>query len=132
MKILLGHINAKLGREDIFKLTIENESLHQESNDNDVRIVRSAASKNLVVKTTMFPHRNFLKSWTYPDGKTHNQIDHILINRRSHSSILDVRVFRGADNDTDHYLVVAKFWERLTVSKQTAWIFDVVRYNTGS
>jgi hypothetical protein len=28
MKILLGDLNAKVGREDIFKLTIGNESLH--------------------------------------------------------------------------------------------------------
>jgi exonuclease III len=28
-KILLGDFNAKVGREDIFKLTIENESLHE-------------------------------------------------------------------------------------------------------
>jgi hypothetical protein len=32
-------INAKLGREDIFKLTVGSESLHQEFNDNGVRIV---------------------------------------------------------------------------------------------
>jgi hypothetical protein len=89
MKILLGHVNTKLGREDIFKMTIGDECLHQDSNDNDVRIVRSATSKNLVVKTTMFPHRKFRKSWTHLDGKTHNQIDHILIERRWKSSILD-------------------------------------------
>jgi hypothetical protein len=34
MKILLGDFNAKVGREDIFKPTIGNESLHQISNDN--------------------------------------------------------------------------------------------------
>jgi hypothetical protein len=33
MKILLGDLNAKLGREDIFKLISENEILHEISND---------------------------------------------------------------------------------------------------
>ena len=39
MKILLVDFNAKVGRENIFKPTIENESLHQDNNDNGVRIV---------------------------------------------------------------------------------------------
>jgi hypothetical protein len=43
-----------------------------------------------------------------PDGKPHNQIDHILIDRSRHSSVLHVRSFRAADCATDHYLVVAK------------------------
>jgi len=125
MKILLGNFNAKLGRENIFKPTIGNESLHQHSNDNGVRVVSFATSKNLVVKSTMFPHRNIHKyTWTSPDGKTHNQIDHVLIDRRRHTSILYVRSFRGADCDTDHYLVVAKLRERLTVRKQAAQKFD--------
>jgi len=42
MKILLGYFNAKLGREDIYKSKIRNESIHQESNDNGVRIVNFA------------------------------------------------------------------------------------------
>jgi hypothetical protein len=37
-KVLLGNFNAKLGREDIFKPTTENESLHKISNDNGVRV----------------------------------------------------------------------------------------------
>ena len=71
MKILLGDFNAKVGRENSFKPTIANESLHQHSNDNDVRIVTFATSKNLVVKSTMFPHRNIQKyTRTSLDGKT--------------------------------------------------------------
>ena len=79
MKNLLGDFNAKVGRENIFKPTIGNESLHQDSNDNGVRRVNFATSKNLVVKSTIFPHRNFHKyTWTSPDGQTHNQVDHLL------------------------------------------------------
>ena len=40
MKILLGDFNAKVGRENIFKPTIGNDSLHQGSNENGVRIVK--------------------------------------------------------------------------------------------
>jgi endonuclease/exonuclease/phosphatase family metal-dependent hydrolase len=107
MKILLGDFNAKVGRENIFKPIIGNESLHQDSNDNGVRIVNFATSKNLVVKITMFQHLNIYKyTWTSPDGQTHSQIDHILVDRRWHSSVLDVRSFRGADCDTERYLVM--------------------------
>jgi hypothetical protein len=78
----------------------------------------------------MFQHRNIHKFiWISSDGKTHNQIDHISIDRRWHSSILDVRSFRAADCDTDHYLVVAKFRERLPVSKQTTHRIHIERFN---
>ena len=55
MKILLGDFNAKVGKGTILKPTIGNDSLHQFSNDNDVKIVHLATSKNLVVKSKMFP-----------------------------------------------------------------------------
>jgi hypothetical protein len=91
MKILLLDFNAKGGEGDIFKPTIGNESLHEISNDNGVRLV-NFTSKKLRFKSTMFPHRNIHKyTWTSPDGKTHNQIDQILVDRRRHSNVLDVR-----------------------------------------
>jgi hypothetical protein len=46
MKILLGDFSAKVGREDIFKPTIGNERLQEISNDNGVRLVNFAISKN--------------------------------------------------------------------------------------
>jgi exonuclease III len=72
MKILLGDFNAKVGRRDIFKPTIRNESLCEISNDNRVGVVNFAISKNLIVKSTMFPHHNI-----------HKFIGHLLMERRT-------------------------------------------------
>jgi hypothetical protein len=82
--------------ENLFKQTIGHGSLHEYSNDNGVRVVNVVTSQNLVAKSTMFPHQNIHKyTWTYPDGKTHNQIARVLIDRRWHSSIFDLRFFQG-------------------------------------
>ena len=62
MNILLGDFNAKVGRKKVFKPTIGNESLHQYSNDNGVRIVSFATSKNLVVKSNMYPTKTFIST----------------------------------------------------------------------
>jgi len=42
MKMLLRDFNAKVGTENIFKPTIGQESLRQDSNDNGVRLVNLA------------------------------------------------------------------------------------------
>jgi hypothetical protein len=69
MEILLGDFSAKVGKEDTFKPTIKNESLHEISNDNRVRAVHFATSKILIVKSKMCPQCNIHKyAWTSPDG----------------------------------------------------------------
>ena len=130
MKLLLGDFNANVERENIFKPTTGDGSLHQHSNDNGVRIVKFATSKNLVVNSTIFPHRNIHKyTWTSPAEQNRNQIDHLLIDRRWHSSIIYLRSFSGAYCDTDHCQVGAKVRETLAVRKQTAHKFDGERFN---
>jgi hypothetical protein len=129
MKILLGDFNAKVVREDIFKPMIGNESLHEASNDNGVRVVNFATSKNLIVKGEKFPHRDIHKhTWASPDGVTHNQIV-VLIDKRRYSNILDVRTFRGTACDADRYLVVAKLRERISASKRAKQKFDLKRFD---
>jgi hypothetical protein len=56
---------AKVGRKDIFKPTVGNESLHKISNDSGVRVVNFAPSKNLIAKISVFPYCKIHKfTWT--------------------------------------------------------------------
>ena len=88
-----------------------------------------ATSQILAVNCTMFPHQNIHNTpRPLQMGKTHNKIEHILI-ERWHSSVLDVQSFSGADCDTDYCLVVAEIRERLAVSKEAAQRFDLERLN---
>jgi hypothetical protein len=62
MNIPLGCFNAKVWKEDTFKSTIMNESLHEISNDNGVRVVNIATSKTLIFKSSVFPIATFINT----------------------------------------------------------------------
>jgi hypothetical protein len=55
MKMLLGDFNDKVCREDIFKPTIGNESLHEISNENGGRVVKLAKLKKSYCQKYAFP-----------------------------------------------------------------------------
>jgi hypothetical protein len=86
--------------------------------------------KNLTVKSTIFSHSNILKfTWKSPDWETHNQIYHVLTDRRWHSNLFVALSFRAADFVADHYLVVVKFTERVAVNRQRSHRFHMERFN---
>ncbi|KPU81866.1 uncharacterized protein Dana_GF27359, partial [Drosophila ananassae] len=118
IKILLGDFNAKVGREDIFGATVGQFSLHETTSSNGLRLIGFAAAHNMVVRSTGFRHLDIHKaSWLSPDRLTRNQIDHVVIDARHASNVLDVRSCRGPNIDSDHYLVAAKIRTRLCVAK---------------
>jgi hypothetical protein len=91
----LGNLNAKVGREDIFKLTIGNESLHKINNDTGVRVVNFVTYK-IFIKSAMLPRCDINKyTWTSPEGNVNSQMDDVLIDRIWHFSLPDVRSLRG-------------------------------------
>jgi hypothetical protein len=60
IKILLGDFNVKVGRANIFKLTIGNESLPQDSNDNGVRTETLPHQKLLLLRAFISTPRPLL------------------------------------------------------------------------
>jgi hypothetical protein len=88
MKILLGDFDAKVCMEDIFKLTDGNESLHEINIDIGIKGCKVCHIQKSDCRT--FPHNIHKFSWTPPDGKTHSQIEHNLIDGRRYSVILNI------------------------------------------
>ncbi|KAJ4451741.1 hypothetical protein ANN_03212 [Periplaneta americana] len=60
------------------------------------------------------------------NGLTHNRI---LIDKRKHTSIVDIRTFRGADCNSDHYLVIGELRERLSVAKIVEQQVNITKFN---
>jgi len=72
--------------------------LHEINKDNRVRLVKFATSRTLIIKIKTFPHRKIRKyTWSSPDGKTTDEIDHVLIDKGWLSSMVDDRSARGGD-----------------------------------
>ena len=51
-----------------------------------------------------------IKTWYSPNAtdSTKHQIDHVLFRRRDIKAVQDTRIFRGADIESDHRLMVCK------------------------
>lgn len=119
VKIILGDANAQICKENIWQSVAGKESLHNDSNDNGIRLLNMAVGANLKIVSTMFPRKNIHKeTWYSPDGKTINQIDHVLIDTRHRKHVTNVRSIRGAECGTDHNLVLVTIYQRLAVEKK--------------
>ncbi|XP_046986312.1 craniofacial development protein 2-like [Schistocerca americana] len=101
--------NAQIGKEDDYLPTIGKHSLLEYQNDNGHRVIQFALSRNMAVGSTTFPHKKIHKAtWWRPDQLTFNQIDHVIIDGRHCSNVVNVHTYRGVNVDSDHYLVIAK------------------------
>ncbi|XP_029348373.1 uncharacterized protein LOC100575877 [Acyrthosiphon pisum] len=93
IKIVLGDMNAKIGKERSYRPTIGTHSLHEMTNGNGTKLVDIAIGKGLKVKSTMFPHKDIHKgTWVSPDRGT---------------------TYRGADCDSDHFLLASNLRVKL-------------------
>ena len=108
MKILMSDTNAKVGADNTNSEHFMGRHGFGVQNENGKLFVEFCTFNDQVIGGTLFPHKTIHKTtWTSPDGRTENQIDHITISRNWKRSLHDVRVKRGADAASDHHLVVA-------------------------
>jgi len=116
IKIILGDFNAKVGKENLYKPTPGNESLHNETNNDGIKMIQFAIFKGFNVRRTTFPHKDIHKeTWYSAEGRKANQTDNVLITNRFRIAITDIRALRGPDIGSDHNLVKINFKVKLRV-----------------
>ena len=112
-----------MGEEPVNFPKVGSYSLHSLTNNNGSRLIQFAVSCSMIIGSTFYPHIDIHKStWRSPDGVTFNQIDHLLIDRRHKSNLMDVRSYRGSNIDSDHYLVIACLRAQISNIKQVTGI----------
>ena len=109
-------MNAKLRKEEVFSQVIGRHSLHNSTNENGEMVVYYATNNDMFVISTNFQHKKiYIGTWTSPDHQMVNQID-VMVSKRKMKMIHDVRVKRGYNCDSDHFLVQVTIQQKLIVA----------------
>ena len=102
--IVMGDFNARIGRQ---LKVVGPHGLASGDSDNGERLVAFASAHDMTITNTMFSHKRIHQAtWYPPNLKAAPSIkDFILVKRRLSPSMVDTRVYRGADIDTLHTTV---------------------------
>ena len=107
--MILGDLNARVGNKaECYCGVIGKEGETSES-PNGERLLDLSMRNNLKIANTYFKHKD-LHKWTrvVEERNERSIIDYIIVSSSLFYSVQDVRVKRGAEIYSDHYLVVAK------------------------
>ena len=126
--MLLGDLNAKVGATNENMEEVMGKHGLGTMNDNGERFMSFCMEHKLVIGGTLFPHKKIhTATWKSPDQTTVNQIDHICVSKKFRRSLLDVKVQRGADVSSDHYLLTSTV--QLKLKRQEKEATPRIKYN---
>ena len=105
--VLLGDFNAHVGTDDVTWKGVIGRHGDADLNENGRCLLQLCCSNGLCIMNTFFQHRNSHKyTWYRDDVGQRSLIDFCIVSADLLSSVMDVRVKRGAELSTDHHLVI--------------------------
>ena len=121
--VILGDFNARVGSDFSSRNSVIGPHGIGECNENGERLLDFCASNQLIITNTWFQHKLLHKATWFRNGnrlRTGHMIDHVLVNKRFRTSVLDTRVYRSTFHESDHELVVStlRFKSRPNVDTQ--------------
>jgi len=112
--IIVGDMNAKLGKEKVFSKVVGRHTLHNISKVNGEMVANYAISNDMFLISSNFQHKKIhTGTWISPDHQTINQTSHIMVSKEKIRLIHDVRSKRGYNCDSDRFLVQIKIKRKL-------------------
>lgn len=107
--VVIGDLNGRVGIKDGRTSDVIGQYGETTRNNNGYRIIDFCVQNNLLVMNSFFKHKDVHKyTREVPSRGEKSIIDYVLINRNSRREIRDVRVIRGPEINSDHYLLKAK------------------------
>jgi exonuclease III len=105
MITIMGDFNARVGNKKI-----HNNIGHQGENtcnrNGKKKLIDFVVFNNMKIMNTFFQHKNSHKCTWAARGQT-SIIDYIVCNAKLSDMVLDTRVYRGPEIESDHHLVIS-------------------------
>ncbi|XP_067124356.1 craniofacial development protein 2-like [Centruroides vittatus] len=131
VKILMGDFNAQIGKEKSVWNIVGKYPAHKRTNQNGLRLIELCKAFNLKLMSTNFkklPRKQ--KTWRSPNPELGEfQIDHVAIFKQNQKEILNVKVKKGINFETNHYLtkIKTKLIPRRKIPRKTQKIKTIDR-----
>lgn len=104
-----GDFNGRVGTKDKETTEVIGKYGEQKRNNNGERLIDYCTVQNMIIANTFYEHKQIHKYTRQAATREERSIiDYILVERSNRKLVNDVRVKRGAEIDSDHFLVVAK------------------------
>ena len=116
--IVLGDLNARVGRNVGVWGDVIGKQGEVVENGNGKRLLQLCAENELVVANTWFQH-NYIHKFTWQCRRKNQRsiIDYFVVRKDMKRQLKDVKVARGAEIGSDHYLVLMVIKLELKVEK---------------
>src|SRR6266581_5698446 len=107
--IIMGDFNAHMGNDSETWKGILGKFGPSDLNNNGKMLIELCSAHALTITNTFYPHKDIHKfTWERRSLQQKSMIDLILVSTGLKSFVTDVKVKRGAELNTDHYMVTMK------------------------
>jgi hypothetical protein len=105
---IVGDVNGRVGKRDLIYALAVGKYGEEKRNNNGKRFLEFCTIHDLIVANTFYEHKEIHKyTREEPSRGEKSIIDYIVVERGNRNAIKDVKVKRGFEIGSDHYLLVA-------------------------